>query len=709
MPPKKGLAAAARLQLHLGERQRQTDRQRRRETHTDRDEEVLELEDVSDEDEGGGEALGPAEIEAALGELDPDGSREITFEQFYVWWEKREADRETDRQRDRDRGAAGEQSMRLPGAIYAVAEAADTKEPGLRDRETDRERQRAIQAAGRSQPKRKLGCCARFKICLRRCVETEVRGARVPDLLSIVAAFFVPVADVSSDWAVVYGFHLDCALFNGVYDEQTKQARFAATEGAIESPCTWRNWGLYTMGLGGLFSAGFLFDRMVRLGGKYAAAAFPAAVLSLVGLAPVFHAALALMLQDPKGGKATLKVAKGIELIFEAIPQSSLQAYVLVIDDRLSWSNDTKWDPLLGASVLISFFGAGTTLFGLEASARQRGFKLPEFAAFSRYGLLVACARAVQIAAMAFGVALVGCAGAEVHGASFVVLVIICTVAVYFYEPTQLRSTLSAWAALALYVVGVMMMRASYMYLRDTDGIAEQSDSLLLGGSSRGSSSNSGWNTTLSCSATATCACNTTALNATQHSRLGDPTWRTIDGACCGESVWDTAQWLLFAMGFALVVLMNCVDPVIGQPCLHAMSHAKKVARDAAKAGLTSEQVAQAKVEQVWNWIDYFSDGQIEPQEIYRLAQRVVPSGGPPAERFGYYSQLCAKLSVPALTWPEFEANKKAGVEPAGGLERFCITKEHFSQYRGNIGSEIFDALRLPLLKSQGIRGILGC
>jgi hypothetical protein len=469
------------------------------------------------------------------------------------------------------------------------------------------------------------------------------------------------------------------------------------------------------MVLGGFFSAAFLFARMVRLGGKYACAALPAAVISLVGLAPLFHAALALMLQDPKGGKATMTVAKGIELIFEAIPQSSLQAYVLVIDDRLSWSNDEKWDPTLGVSVMISFWGAGTTLFGFEASARQAGYKLPEFAAFSRYGLIVALARAIQIAAMVLGVALVGCAGSEIHGASFVVLVIICTLGVYFYEPTQLRNFMSAWAALVLYIVGVMIMRFSFMYLRDSNGISEEYGSRRTNTSSYGNGSEVALRPEMflnetSCSGNGTCVCNLTVLNATQNSQLGDPSWRPIDGACCGESVWDNGQLLLSATGVLIVALMNCVDPVIGMPVLHAKSHADKVARDAAKAGLTDDQISQAKVDQVWSWIDYFADGQIEPQEIYRLAQRVVPSGGPPAERYAHYSQLCVKLSIPALTWPEFEANKKSGIEPAGGLERYCITKEHFvTQYRGNIGSEMFDALRLPLLKSQGIRGILGC
>jgi len=35
--------------------------------------------------------MGPAELEAAMAELDPDGSGEISFEEFYLWWQKHEA------------------------------------------------------------------------------------------------------------------------------------------------------------------------------------------------------------------------------------------------------------------------------------------------------------------------------------------------------------------------------------------------------------------------------------------------------------------------------------------------------------------------------------------------------------------------------------------------------------------------------------------
>lgn len=199
--------------------------------------------------------MGPAEIEAAMADLDPDGTGEITFEQFYVWWDLGREGWAASGEVDYAHGRVEIQPSSLPGSVYAVSKTSDTKvnensETKVIDTSEKKETDRPSVSTGTSptlqktQAKQKLGCCARFKICLRRCVETEVRGARLPELLAILAAFFLPVADISSDWAVVYGFHRDCVLFNGAYDDATKLAQFATAEGSVESPCTWRDWGL---------------------------------------------------------------------------------------------------------------------------------------------------------------------------------------------------------------------------------------------------------------------------------------------------------------------------------------------------------------------------------------------------------------------------------------------------------------------------------
>ena len=36
-----------------------------------------------------GEGMTPAEVEAAIGQLDVDGSREVDFDAFFQWWERR--------------------------------------------------------------------------------------------------------------------------------------------------------------------------------------------------------------------------------------------------------------------------------------------------------------------------------------------------------------------------------------------------------------------------------------------------------------------------------------------------------------------------------------------------------------------------------------------------------------------------------------------
>ena len=54
-------------------------------------EQVLALAKAMDADpDGDGGGMGPQELERAMAELDPDGSGEITFEEFYLWWKRHE-------------------------------------------------------------------------------------------------------------------------------------------------------------------------------------------------------------------------------------------------------------------------------------------------------------------------------------------------------------------------------------------------------------------------------------------------------------------------------------------------------------------------------------------------------------------------------------------------------------------------------------------
>lgn len=149
---------------------------------------------------------------------------------------------------------------------------------------------------------------------------------------------------------------------------------------------------------------------MLSRGGKIAVAAPVACFLSLFGLAPVFHAAVAIYVQNPTEGKRNLKTAKGLELVFEALPQASVQAYIMIVGDKFNWvNNPAKFDPVLAISFAFSIFGAGSTVYGLEALARTSGHVVPQFGALARYGFFTTLTRAVQVAAMVFGVALNGC------------------------------------------------------------------------------------------------------------------------------------------------------------------------------------------------------------------------------------------------------------------------------------------------------------
>lgn len=101
--------------------------------HLDRGE-ILQLAKAMDADpDGDGGGMGPEELESAMAELDPDGSGEITFEEFYVWWQRQE---EGDPATGGDTGAGVfGKSLRGFGKKLSGARAAGGNDIGAKERE----------------------------------------------------------------------------------------------------------------------------------------------------------------------------------------------------------------------------------------------------------------------------------------------------------------------------------------------------------------------------------------------------------------------------------------------------------------------------------------------------------------------------------------------------------------------------------------------
>ena len=79
--------------------------------------------------------------------------------------------------------------------------------------------------------------------------------------------------------------------------------------------------------------------------------------LGLLGVAPLGHAAVALYTQDTQRFMRLISYAKCIELVFETVPQSSLQTFVAVVDDRLDPSNPSNVKLLLSIAPGLHNFG----------------------------------------------------------------------------------------------------------------------------------------------------------------------------------------------------------------------------------------------------------------------------------------------------------------------------------------------------------------
>jgi hypothetical protein len=229
--------------------------------------------------------------------------------------------------------------------------------------------------------------------CMAEGLKKQVCGFQVPQLLMLLASVGMPSLDAASDWAVTISFYANGDM-------------------------NWFRIALMIQLVGGCV-CGLLFALMIhedkfedKRCGKLLAFLL-GQLVGIAGLAPICVALLALKLGasgDESKGKEMiqlLKIFKGCELVFEALPQSLLQTYVGTSYGQLNPSGD-DFNPLLAGSVALSMVSGGSSILGLEFEARNSKSDVT-LRIGSRYGFTTLMLRASQMASIVFWIALLGC------------------------------------------------------------------------------------------------------------------------------------------------------------------------------------------------------------------------------------------------------------------------------------------------------------
>ena len=264
----------------------------------------------------------------------------------------------------------------------------------------------------------------KWKSLCARCVfwlqNYRIRGFRLPLVVALLGQLVLPEMDAVSDILVTIAFYKDGDM-------------------------NWFRASLVILALSGAFATAFLVSlatkhqkpewyttRLGRLGHRRALCCrlLLAAPVGLAGLAPVAVAALALYTGADEGRRIArfeLKPFKLLELLFEALPQSTLQSYVAVSYGKLDPSDPERFSRLLAFSVSVSLLGAGSTAFGVEDASRNNGGRKDVVRAGSRYGLTTILLRSTQLGMLIFWVALAACA--EKDFAAFAMVAAVCAYA----------------------------------------------------------------------------------------------------------------------------------------------------------------------------------------------------------------------------------------------------------------------------------------
>lgn len=235
---------------------------------------------------------------------------------------------------------------------------------------------------------RRSGGRAKFRIRVKRCMETEWRSAKMPQLLALFSGLVLPTLDTVTDWAV-----LSMWVSNGFV--------------------SWFAWSLVIRTLSGLCSAATLGYSLV----DHFKHTWIVVVVSLTagffGLTEWVMVALALYTHSMSDDlHCSIEVQKSVLIVdvcLETLPQSVLQSYVALSYGMINPSDPEKFSFTLLVSLFVSMVHAGTSFFHFEVLVRKQtsGIRLTTF---SFYGGLVVFARVLQATAVAFGCGLMFCA-----------------------------------------------------------------------------------------------------------------------------------------------------------------------------------------------------------------------------------------------------------------------------------------------------------
>lgn len=215
------------------------------------------------------------------------------------------------------------------------------------------------------------------------------------ELIGIFFSVFLPLSDAWSDVAVIVSWY-------------------------IADQMNWFVIGVIIHLIAGTLSGCLLaaWELSPRSNGIMATCWFPLGmVLGVLGLSPVASALVALSDGGKDAGRERierdfffLKSIKAVELLFESLPQSAVQAYVGVSYGFLD-PGAGNFSPILAVSVAIALVSAGTTLMGTEAMGRNLVLSddYHRISLLTVYGALTATWRFTQVSAFILWLSLFAC------------------------------------------------------------------------------------------------------------------------------------------------------------------------------------------------------------------------------------------------------------------------------------------------------------
>eukprot|EP01043_Picozoa_sp_COSAG02_P045497 COSAG02_NODE_4162_length_5685_cov_3.282492_1_plen_1276_part_00 len=467
--------------------------------------------------------------------------------------------------------------------------------------------------------------------CVREAMKTELCGFELMKVVALLASVVLPLLDASSDWGVTATFYAndDINWFKAGLTIQLIAGSFAGLflccflgkETGSTGCCV--SCGLFRClervtdeiremcGVCAYMCCGLLPIILVTLA--------LCVVMGMAGLAPVAVAIITLRhgyqmsessswsQEKTKQDSQLLKLAKGMELVLEAVPQSLLQTYIGVSYGQINPSSE-YFNPVLASSIGLSLFGAALTLFGLEMEFRNdKGDVTIKLG--TRYGLVTLLLRASQLGAAIFWVALLGC-GIKEGALTLVVLTVwlfvwiliesmmlregdrdkpagcevccfFCCVPTYFCLRIPMGSVLAPavlWAT-HLALVGSM---ATMFYRRQhvpNNYAAYPNMSAPVG-----------------------------LPGDENHYDCHDRTSGIYPGVLCACG----------SVVFGLLSLM--MDPKHGNKRCMGLSYAERRLRafKAASVGMNDQQTTVAMILQIWKWADIGRDGRLSAQDVDR-------------------------------------------------------------------------------------------